>query len=247
MLSPFATRLFLALLSLLAWSFGGVTARAAFIAEGAFDAATRFSSNYNQPYPPGPGFSLIRGSGLQTGVDRRSSGTYRDVGLEFALASVVASGQAITSATLTVNVSSFQSVSGSRYASVGLTAFGTSDAALTLGAFAGPQLAAGSASVTGTFDSIGYSGSDVGLPIAPITFDVTNILRSLLASGAASVGFVLANPGNNNLSFSTPDASNLAYRPELTITTNAVPAPPAAVLLLVGLLGVGPFACTRRR
>lgn len=242
MLAPTFARRPLALLLLALGGASAPAARGAFVSEGSFDAAVRSTSNVNAPGPGGPTYTLTRGGELQVGTDARG-GFAADSGLKFALGSAVGSGQAITSATLTLNVALVQGAAGLPVIEVDLTAFGTTDANLTLADFAGPQISAGSAVVVGQVNSMGnLAGSDAGIPLAPVTFDVTAALNSLLASGATSVGFVLASSSSNALFFSSSNASDPSLRPALTFNTGAVPAPPAAVLVLAGLLGIGPLA-----
>lgn len=243
MLAPTFARRPLALLLLTLWGASAPAARGAFVSEGAFDAAVRSTTNANAPGPGGPSYSLARGGELQVGADGRGTGFAVDSGLKFALGSVAMLGQAITSATLTLNVALVQGAAGLPVIEVDLTAFGTTNANLTLADFAGPQVSAGSTVVVGRVNSMGnLAGTDAGVPLAPVTFDVTAVLNSLLTSGATSVGFVLASSSSNALFFSSSNASDPSLRPALTFNTGAVPAPPAAVLVLAGLLGIGPLA-----
>lgn len=197
--------------------------QADFVSESTFSYGSRqgIASTLGGPYTINGGagglFVVIGGT-----EGRTSPSNFEDAGFKFALNSFAAGAQ-IISATLSLTaIQSDTSVDNtSPTIPVALTALATSLNPLTLGDF-GPLSSTPTISVP--------SNLSVN---TPVTINVTALVQSLEASGAAAVFFQLDDPeAQSGITFAAPPLG-ASLQPVLTITYNAVVPEPASWLLLV--------------
>jgi len=225
-----------------------LSARAGFVAEGAFAFAGRVTQDFNTPFNPplsnGPTYTLVTTSQggvfspLSANFDTRGRGTFSDSALKFALSSVVPAGQSVIAATLTFNVQASQFVTTT---SPVLTAsgFNANANAVSLADFSLPTTTLGST------PPLGNSGVLGSTSFPPFVFDVTSYLQSLQGVGATSAGFRFDDFGGN-VYISAPNDPNAAFQPTLAITYAAtVPEPASAVMATAGLAII--LVAARRR
>ena len=80
----------------------------------------------------------------------------------------------------------------------------------------------------------------------PFDFDVTSFIQSLVNNGSLFAGFRLDLENNGNVNVWGSDAPDPTQRPRLAITFSAVPEPPSAWLMGLGIVGLLAVAWRRR-
>jgi hypothetical protein len=209
-----------------------VATRAALISELPSDEGTRDLSG--SP----PVATLSRGPlQLLADITATSSQIADNSDVEFDLRSLstLPPGTVVNAATLSLNVAGAQTVASPAVVTVGT--YGDGDAVIGLGDFVKNTTLIGT---TGLLPN-----GPPGTLNIPFSFDVTDFIQGLVNNRTPAVGFLLNGPAGDADAWiwgsAAPDPNQ---RPHLTISFTAVPEPPAALLMGLGLVGV--LALVRR-
>jgi hypothetical protein len=163
--------------------------------------------------------------------------------IEFDIASIttIPHGATIQSARLFLDIAGAQTIAGP--GSVSVNGYPDGDGIVGLGDFAKATTFLGS---TGNLPDGSPGSEDI-----PFSFDVTNLIQTIANRGTMSfVGFHLEGPaGDSGASAWGLGAPDPAERPrlEVTFSEGAVPEPPGALLIGLGLAGVAALARWRDR
>lgn len=203
-------------------------------------AATRVSTDFNGPNPT---YSLS-GVQLTASRDARYGGSFTDIGVRFDLGTAVPAGATIASATLSVAIAQAFSIrSGRDAATLDVAGFGVAGGPLALTDFLAPYPAANVGSA-----SIPFASGITSFAVAPIRFDVTSLLGSILAGGSPAVMFQFEASPDTSITLAGPREAGDGGGPSLVITFAAtVPEPASALLAGLGVaLAAGAGRLARR-
>jgi len=183
---------------------------AAYLSETTADYGERVINNY---FFGTPTSSLVsKPEFLVAGSDRRSMAGFSDIGLKFALGSIIPAQSEILVATLTFSVVDSFPVGGSSPTTTLVTSGSASAAgSLSLNDFSTATGNVGSQSIP-TSISIGNS------PVIPLAYNVTALVQALVNAGSSSVLFQLDNStAQTEITIASAGDSNAANRPYLSI------------------------------
>ena len=221
----------LMLLSLPIVLVGMVTApvHAAYLSETTADYGERVINNY---FFGTPTSSLVsKPTTLVAGSDRRGLGSFSDIGLKFALGSIIPAQSEILVATLTFSVEGSFPVGGGSPTTTLVTSGSASAAGpLSLNDFSTATGNVGSQSVPGNI----FLGSS---PVVPLAYNVTALIQALVNAGSSSVLFQLDDSTAQTLfviaSAGDSTAANLPYLSIIYAPAAAVPEPTSFALVSI--------------
>jgi hypothetical protein len=162
----------------------------------------------------------------------------QDSALEFPIApiSTIPQGAVVTSATFSLNIAGAQTVIDQPILYV--SGYADADGVVGLGDFHKPTTSLGN---TGVLPNSGPTSLNI-----PFDFDVTSFMQSLVNNGTLFAGFRLDVENTSNVNVWDSGAPDPTQRPRLAITFSAVPEPPSAWLMGLGIVGLLAVAWRRR-
>jgi hypothetical protein len=216
-------------------SVSAVPARADSISTGASDVGTRTTVGTSAPTLNHGSLSL-----LDVLVDTPNQTTVDSI-VEFDISPLKAipQGVVIQSATLTLDVAGAQTLAVP--ASLSVNGYPDGDGIVGLGDFTKATTLLGT---TGALADA-LPGSEA----IPFSFNITSFIQTLANNGTMRfVGFHLEGPAGDSQAWVWGNAATIpADAPHLSVTFSAVPEPPGALLIGLGLAGVSFLAWWRGR
>jgi hypothetical protein len=212
----------------LAITIWAVPTRADFLSVG----PTSEGSRLVQGTPP-PGSETLMGEVFPGSLMNSSDGrvqVFRDSAFEFPIASIstIPQGAVVTSATFSLNIAGAQTVISPPILDV--SGYADSDGVVKLVDFQKPTTSLGN---TGVLPNSGPTSLNI-----PFDFNITSFIQSLVNDRTPFVGFRLDVEGTSNVNVWDSLAPDPAQRPHLAITFSALPEPPSARLMGLGIVGL---------
>jgi hypothetical protein len=219
----------------LAMSVSAVPARADSISAGPSDVGTRTIVGTSAPTLNEGPLSLL--DVLVDSANQRSVDSIAE--FDISPLKAIPQGVVIQSATLTLDVAGAQTLAVP--ASLSVNGYPDGDGIVGLGDFTKATTLLGT---TGTLADA-LPGSEA----IPFSFNITSFIQTLANNGTMRfVGFHLEGPAGDSQAWVWGNAAtNPADAPQLSVTFSAVPEPPGALLIGLGLAGVSALAWWRGR